>query len=98
MIQPSVELEEEQSQGLAEGLISSDDAQYLRDALRGVVSHSNGTARGANIDTINISGKTGTAELKQSSDDEDAVENGWFVDYPESVGIIIGMVVDDSGG
>src|SRR5690625_5137565 len=97
MIQPTLELEEEQSQALAEGLISSDDAQYLRDALRGVVSHSNGTARGANIDTINISGKTGTAELKQSSDDEDAVENGWFVAYPDSEEIIIAMMVEDIG-
>lgn len=98
LIQPILETNQEQGQALAEGLISSDDASYLRDALRGVVSASNGTARRANIDAVALSGKTGTVELKNSTTDEDAPLNGWFVAYPESEEILIAMMVENIQG
>ncbi|WP_440894758.1 penicillin-binding transpeptidase domain-containing protein [Amphibacillus sp. Q70] len=101
MIQPILENDEEQAQAYAEDLIQPEDAEYLRDALRQVVAASNGTARHANIDAVTLSGKTGTAELKQSLTDENAAENGWFVAYPDSHDIIIAMMienVEDHGG
>lgn len=95
MIQPILEADDEQDQAYTEDLISPEDAEYLRDALRQVVSASNGTARRANIDAVTLSGKTGTAELKQSLTDEDAAENGWFVAYPDSHDLIIAMMIED---
>lgn len=94
MIQPILDVEEEQAQAYAEDLISPEDAEYLREALRKVVSASNGTARRANIDEVELSGKTGTAELKLSLDDENGTENGWFVSYPDSHDIILAMMVE----
>lgn len=101
MIQPILETEQEHGQSYADGLINESDAQYLRTALRQVVTDSRGTARKANIDAVALSGKTGTPELKQSIDDENAKENGWFVAYPDSHEIIIAMMVEniqDRGG
>ncbi|HHU19875.1 MAG TPA: penicillin-binding transpeptidase domain-containing protein [Bacilli bacterium] len=98
MIQPILETNQEQGQSFADNLISANDAAYLRDALRQVVAGPRGTARRANIDTVALSGKTGTAELKQSSEDEHAQENGWFVAYPDSHDIIIAMMVENIEG
>lgn len=101
MIQPILETNQELGQSFADDLISANDAAYLRDALRQVVAGPRGTARKANIDAVALSGKTGTAELKQSIDDEHAQENGWFVAYPDSHDIIIAMMVEnvkDRGG
>ncbi|SEO58699.1 penicillin-binding protein [Amphibacillus marinus] len=95
MIQPILEDQEESGVFLAKDLISPEDAAYIRTALRDVVSATNGTARSANIDIVTLSGKTGTAELKQSLDDEDGAENGWFVAYPEEEDIIIAMMVEN---
>src|SRR5699024_6864483 len=100
-IQPILETNQELGQSFADDLISANDAAYLRDALRRVVAGPRGTARKANIDAVALSGKTGTAELKQSIDDEHAQENGWFVAYPDSHDIIIAMMVEnvkDRGG
>ncbi|GAA4072245.1 penicillin-binding transpeptidase domain-containing protein [Amphibacillus indicireducens] len=98
MVQPILETNQELGQSFADDLISANDAAYLRDALRQVVAGPRGTARKANIDAIALSGKTGTAELKQSIDDEHAQENGWFVAYPDSHDIIIAMMVENIEG
>ncbi|MBM7539998.1 penicillin-binding transpeptidase domain-containing protein [Amphibacillus cookii] len=94
MIQPILDQEEEHGQAYAENLITAEDANYIQEALRHVVSSSNGTARQANIDAIELSGKTGTAELKQSLEEENAEENGWFVAYPNNYELIIAMMVE----
>lgn len=93
MMKPVLESTEETGQIWKEYLLSSENAQVIKDALRQVVTASNGTARGANISEVQLSGKTGTAELK-GSQDEDGQENGWFVSYPAEEDIIISMMVE----
>ncbi|WP_153463169.1 penicillin-binding transpeptidase domain-containing protein [Sediminibacillus terrae] len=95
MIQPTLEESEEDSKVWKEGIVSGKNIDTIRDALRKVVSAPNGTAHSAASLDINLSGKTGTAELKKSLDDENAEENGWFVTYPEDEDLLISMMMEN---
>ena len=99
MFKPILFEDEPKSEVWKEGLISPENAAILRTDLRDVVV--NGSAKDANLPSIKISGKTGTAELK-SSQDESGKENGFFVAYPtDDMSYIIAMMiegVEDQGG
>ncbi|MFG6121505.1 penicillin-binding transpeptidase domain-containing protein [Thalassobacillus sp. B23F22_16] len=75
------------------------DPEYndvIKNALRQVVAHEAGTARAANIDGKALAGKTGTAELKRTKEEE-GLENGWFVVYPsENTDILLAMMKEDA--
>lgn len=62
-----------------EQAISIDNLPILKDAFLSPINEDGGTANEGRIDGINIAGKTGTAEIKQSQDDTEGTENGWFV-------------------
>ncbi|SDC37624.1 penicillin-binding protein [Pelagirhabdus alkalitolerans] len=86
---------DESEEVLQSDIITTDDADYLKTALRDVVAGERGTASVADRDGFSLSGKTGTAELKQSLTDEDAPENGWFVAYSDSEDHLIAMMIED---
>ncbi len=84
---------------------SKESANTIRDDLIQVVEDSNGTGHEAYIDGMTIAGKTGTAEIKASQDDEDGIELGWFnafrvTDNENEQLLIINMIedVEDRGG
>src|SRR5699024_6802323 len=82
-----------------EDLINEADIKVVKDALRGVVNHSRGTATALKNNKVAISGKTGTAELKSSKDDTTANQNSWFVGYPtEKEDLLIAIMVEDTKG
>lgn len=93
LIKPTLLTSEKTSEVWEKDIISAEQAKILQKALREVVSK--GTAKkSADRDELEISGKTGTAELKRSSD-EKGHENGWFVGYPtENPDILIAMMVE----
>ncbi|MDY0408948.1 penicillin-binding transpeptidase domain-containing protein [Virgibacillus soli] len=99
MIKPTLLLSEEKSQIWKKDLLSSDDISLMQQALRKVVT--NGSAKKAQNAPFEISGKTGTAELKLSAG-ESGAENGWFVAYPtKDQDLLIAMMVEhteDRGG
>ena len=99
MFKPVLFADEPKSEVWKEGLISPENASVLRTDLREVIT--GGYAQAANIPSINISGKTGTAELK-SSQDKAGKENGFFVAYPtDDRAYIIAMMIEgieDKGG
>ncbi|WP_077624744.1 penicillin-binding transpeptidase domain-containing protein [Sediminibacillus massiliensis] len=95
IIKPILEEEEEKSQVWKEDVISTDNIQSIKDAFRKVVTAPTGTAPEADIEAVDLAGKTGTAELKQSLDDEDAEENGWFVVYPDDEELLLSMMVEN---
>ncbi|HLR65646.1 penicillin-binding transpeptidase domain-containing protein [Virgibacillus alimentarius] len=99
MLKPTLLLSEKTSKVWQEKLINEKQAKILQDALRKVVTE--GTAKQAKMDGLAISGKTGTAELKKSSD-EKGQENGWFVGYPtKDQDILIALMrehVEKKGG
>jgi len=79
-----------------ENLINEEDAKLMQKALRKVVT--DGTAKKAKDAKVQISGKTGTAELKKSKDSK-GHENSWFVAYPtKEKDIVISMMVEKAEG
>ncbi len=97
--EPTIYAEEEKAQVWKDGVISESNAAVLREDMRSVVT--DGYAQSANIDSVPIAGKTGTAELKGALG-EDGQENGFFVSYhAEQQDFILAMMIEsieDNGG
>ena len=66
-----------QPQFWIENVVSAETAEIVLDSL--IYSIDYGTGRPARIPGTVLAGKTGTAELKLTQDDEDGIELGWFV-------------------
>jgi penicillin-binding protein len=92
MYKPTLLMEDEKSQVWKEGLVSAENAAILRKSLRNVVV--DGFAQAANLPTVPLAGKTGTAELKATGQ-EDGKENGFFVTYnSENPTFILAMMIE----
>ncbi|MGM7719769.1 penicillin-binding transpeptidase domain-containing protein [Metabacillus sp. Hm71] len=79
-----------------ESAISAEHLATLQQALSAVIQEQGGTASAANIEGVQLAGKTGTAEIKASQADEDGTENGWFVATDiDSATISLAIVLED---
>ena len=76
MIKPIIEYNGE-TEYLVENAFTKKAADEIRNDLVQVVDNNNGTGHAAKISGVTIAGKTGTAELKASKD-ENGEELGWF--------------------
>lgn len=63
---------------------SADIVAQVGEGLRGVVNDPDGTGYVAHRDDIALAGKTGTAEIKDSVEDTEGTEIGWFAVYTEN--------------
>ena len=61
-----------------------DIAAQVTEGMRGVVNDPNGTGYAAHRDDIALAGKTGTAEIKDSVEDTEGTEIGWFAVFTEN--------------
>lgn len=102
MIQPTI-LYQEQAEAKVwkQNVVSAETAELVKNDLVQVIENPSGTGAGAKIDGVLMLGKTGTAEIKESQDDTDGVERGWFVcgtteDIEKPV-LAVGMVEDVKG-
>ncbi|WP_121640165.1 penicillin-binding transpeptidase domain-containing protein [Virgibacillus sp. Bac330] len=97
MLKPTLLTSEEKAQVWKDKLITPKQADIIKEALRDVVV--DGTAkRSAKNAKFPVSGKTGTAELKLTSD-SDGQENGWFVGYPtDDEDIIVSIMIEETKG
>lgn len=79
IIKPYIEYKENKNpEILKQEAFSSEAANTIKNALIQVVENPEGTANDMKISGTTIAGKTGTAELKTSSDDKDSGTLGWF--------------------
>ena len=62
----------------AEQVFSKETANTIKEDLIQVVENPNGTAHSAKINDVVLAAKTGTAEIKDSKDDTEGTELGWF--------------------
>lgn len=101
MIQPYLLLREDPAPEFwKENAFKPETARIVRDSLIQVIE--SGSATDAKINGVTLAGKTGTAEIKQSKDDVDGTELGWFTmftadDNAENPLLIISMVEDVKG-
>ena len=97
MIKPRIEYDESKNgEILKENAITKEAADTIKDDLIQVVENPNGTANDMKINGLTIAGKTGTAELKTSSEDTESGTLGWFncftTDRAEGNLLIVSMV------
>lgn len=106
MIKPYIEYSSEtKSEYWIENAFTKDAANTIKEDLIQVVEDPKGTAHEAKIEGMTIAGKTGTAEIKASQDDENGTEIGWFnafrvTENTDEQLLIINMIenVKDRGG
>lgn len=96
MVKPYIEYKTENTEYLKENVFTSDAANTVKNDLIQVVENPEGTATDMKIPGVTIAGKTGTAELKNTSTDTESGTLGWFdcftVGYNNNDMLIIGMV------
>lgn len=78
-----------------ENVVSPENAKLILDDLVQVIEAPNGTGRDAKIDGLRLAGKTGTAELK-ATEEEDGKENGLFVAVnTEDPQLLVAMIIEN---
>ena len=104
MIAPYLEYEEGKTPSYwIEGAFTPEAAQTIYEDLREVVSDPQGTGHGAaSVSGAALAGKTGTAEIKESQEDTEGTELGWFAVYNTEVSdedtvLMLNMVEDVKG-
>ncbi|MGG5255162.1 penicillin-binding transpeptidase domain-containing protein [Neobacillus sp. SM06] len=95
LMKPVLLQDDPKSQVWKQQVITAEQANLLSGMLRKVVADPNGTAHRAEIPGYPISGKTGTAEIKQKQG-ETGTENGWFVAY--SPNLMMAMMIENVQG
>lgn len=83
----------------------SEHIQEVMEGMKGAVNNPEGSGYAGHRNDILLAGKTGTAELKQTKEDQDGTEIGWFVVFTadsdtETPVLLVSMVenVKDIGG
>lgn len=104
LIAPYLEYEEGKTPSYwIEGAFTPEAAQTIYEDLREVVSDPQGTGHGAaSVSGAVLAGKTGTAEIKESQEDTEGTELGWFAVYNTEVSdedtvLMLNMVEDVKG-
>lgn len=100
MVKPYINYNDGKSEYLKENVFSEDTANTIKNDLIQVVENPEGTANDMKVNGVTIAGKTGTAELKDSSTDTESGTLGWFDCFTVGYGngsetsdmLIIGMV------
>lgn len=95
ILRPALEHPGTAPQVWKKGVFTPEVANLLRQDLTGVVNNLKGKAYQPSKE-LQIAGKTGTAELKNSIDDPNAKENGWFVAMDtDNPSLLVAMMVED---
>ncbi|WP_260412337.1 penicillin-binding transpeptidase domain-containing protein [Alkalihalobacillus sp. TS-13] len=96
MLKPVLFADEDKPQVWKENVISEDTANTIVNDLVQVFENPAGTANDVKLAEVKLAGKTGTAELKQSKDDKEGTENGWFVAWnTENPSLLVSMMIED---
>lgn len=97
MVKPYLEVKDEANTTFSkEKIISEDNTNIILTNLEEVVNDPNGTAYKPIVEGLQLAGKTGTAELKQSKDDQTGKENGWFVGVnTNNPKLLVTMMIED---
>ena len=78
MVKPYIEYENGKTEILKQDVFTAETANTIKNDLIQVVENPEGTANDMKVPGVTIAGKTGTAELKNSSTDTQSGTLGWF--------------------
>ena len=78
MVKPYIEYNEGKTEYYKENAFTQEAAETVKNDLIQIVENPAGTAHDMQIQGLTIAGKTGTAELKTSSEDTESGTLGWF--------------------
>lgn len=78
MIKPYIEYNDGKSEYLVKNAFTKNAADTVKADLIQVIEDEGGTAHNVKMQGITLAGKTGTAEIKNSKDDTEGSEIGWF--------------------
>ena len=96
MVRPYIEYNEGKAEYYKQNVFTQQAAETVKNDLIQVVESPSGTAHDMQIQGLTIAGKTGTAELKTSSEDRESGTLGWFncftVGRSQGDLLMIGMV------
>lgn len=91
MLKPYLEYADGKTEILKSEAFTAEAANTIKESLIQVVESPQGTANDMKISGITIAGKTGTAELKTSSEDKKSGTLGWFDCFTDDL-LLVGMV------
>jgi len=101
MIKPYIEYKEDVSQPefYIKNAFSKETANAIKEDLVQVIEDEGGTAHNVQMENVRLAGKTGTAEIKNSQEDTEGSEIGWFCTFvadenSEKQILIVSMVED----
>ncbi|KMY49724.1 penicillin-binding transpeptidase domain-containing protein [Peribacillus loiseleuriae] len=96
MVPSLIQTEDQEVEIWKESAISPEHLSTLQSAFTAVIHEEGGTATASKISGVQLAGKTGTAEIKVSQDDEDGSEDGWFIVTDlDSSKISLAIVLED---
>ncbi|MFC7321352.1 penicillin-binding transpeptidase domain-containing protein [Halobacillus campisalis] len=96
LLEPTLIQSDETEQIWREDVISEESASRIREDLKAVVNDPEGSAYEPQLENVSLAGKTGTAELKESLDDEDGQENGWFIAWDtDQEDLLVSMMIEN---
>ncbi|KOR26174.1 penicillin-binding transpeptidase domain-containing protein [Clostridium sp. L74] len=102
IMKPRLNISENSTAKVWKKAIDPNNVDTLVNGFSSVINDSDGTASDIKISGINIAGKTGTAEIKKTQDDNTGTENGWFVGVnTDNSKISLSMIIEnvkDRGG
>lgn len=96
MLLPNIEYKENaEAQIWKNNAFKESTSNEIKSDLIQIVEDENGTAHSVKISGKTIGGKTGTAEIKDSKEDENGTELGWFNSFCEDKNLLIISMVED---
>lgn len=91
MLKPYIEYANGKTEIFKQNAFTAETANTIKETLVQVVENPEGTANDMKINGTTIAGKTGTAELKTSSEDKESGTLGWFDCFSEDL-LLVSMV------
>jgi len=83
----------------SETKLSKEVIKIIKEGMKGVVNEPSGTAYGSRVQTVNMSGKTGTAQVASLEKEKHLGDHAWFIAFApaENPSVAIAVLVEHGG-